>query len=460
MKSPGVDGGGAQPPGTVTYCAQDCLVTYELLASLRPRLDALSQGVYDFERACQAPALAMMLRGMRRDPMRAIEAVRVLGAQAREHQEALQRAGARFDYLKAWAPSPQALARWLYGELGLSVKRDRKTGQPTTNEEALGRLKADPKCPDDVVPLIDAVLALRAADKEREVLTQKADPDGRVRCSWSVGATETGRWSCSKSPMGGGGNFQAFGHEVRRAFVPDTGKVMIYADLKQAESNVVAHLAGDPAYVAAHLEGDTHTLVARRIWLDLGDQVDLRKECPPWDAKQPWRQWAKRVQHAANYGQSHVGMARLLHIPQREALNIQKAYFGAFRGIGAWHDRVKEELALRGELTSPLGRRRQFLGRPWDADTQREALAYLPQSTVGDLLNLGLLRAWEALDPHGVQFLAQGHDSVLFQCEEARAEEMRKVVVEMLQIPVVVGPRTMRIGADSKVGGDWGEASS
>ena len=59
--------------------------------------------------------------------------------------------------------------------------------------------------------------------------------------------------------------------------------------------------------------------------------------------------------------------------------------------------RSYKELQATGNLITPFGRRRQFWGRLDDEHYARKAIAYLPQSTIGDLLNKGLYRVWSEL---------------------------------------------------------------
>lgn len=445
------------------YCAQDCLVTGELVPLLQSKLDEDSRRIATFEHACQGPALTLMLRGIRRDPGRALEALRQQARAARELQATLPPAG--FTYGKDWCPSPLQLSKWLYGTLGLPGKRN-KDGQLSTNEDCLYRLKQDPKVGEEAVGWIDTVLELRRLDKDRQVLEQRTDSDGRLRASWNVGATETGRWSCSGNPTGGGGNLQALRHEVRAAFVPDPGMVMVQADLRTAESHTVAALAGDPAYIRAHETGDTHLQVCNILWPEKApwSDKDARLLRPEWRPDQPFRQMAKRVQHASNYGQTHFGMARTIRIPQAAAAALQRSYFRAFPGIQRWQGWTRDRVDTTGELTTPLGRRRQFLGRSKDKETHKEAIAHVPQSHVGDVLNLGLLRVWAALDPTPLQILAQGHDAILFQVPEQAAEQTLAGAQGLMEIPVqVLGidgiRRRLALGVGSKVGGDWAEVS-
>jgi len=111
-------------------------------------------------------------------------------------------------------------------------------------------------------------------------------------------------------------------------FIADPGKVLCYADLKQAESLTVAYLAGDEAYIEAHKSGDTHTFVARMIWPDLPwtgdiwkDKAWAKEHMPEWDPADghDFRFQSKRIQHGGNYGMSPYGVARVAHIPVAEA---------------------------------------------------------------------------------------------------------------------------------------------
>ena len=54
-------------------------------------------------------------------------------------------------------------------------------------------------------------------------------------------------------------------------------------------------------------------------------------------------------------------------------------------------------------VQTALGRYRTFFGHPQDGATHRKAVAFDPQSTVGDMLNLGLWLVWHELDRSGVR---------------------------------------------------------
>ena len=128
---------------------------------------------------------------------------------------------------------------------------------------------------------------------------------------------------------------------------------------------------------------------------------------------------------------------------------------GAFPGIRLWHDEVVKELQTTGNLITPFGRRRQFWGRLDDEHYARKAIAYLPQSLVGDILNLGLYRIWKELFKEGVEILGQVHDAVLGQCPIDKVDILIPKVLECLNNPIEVKGRKMMIPSDAEVGDSW-----
>lgn len=347
--------------------------------------------------------------------------------------------------------SPTQVLAFFNVALGLPVEYEiRKTPQgsvrtPSANDKALRkwaqrRMKgpginvrdASVQPVNLAAPFVSLILAIRDAVKTLSVLNMRLDPDGRAHCSYNVVGTENGRWSSSASCTGTGSNFQNIEGSLRRMFCADDGYRMVSTDLEQAESYVVAgtvwELTGDDTYWRAILSGDLHTTVARMAWPELDwndDPVHNRRV-----AEQPYpdlphysyRDIAKRVGHGSNYGGSSYGIAEAVGIPSHIVDDFQRRYFSAFRAISEWHDIVRNLLKDQRYLDTPLGRRRHFLRRPNEASTQREALAYIPQSTVGELLNLIMLKCFyrsklPPTDPSHlpIQLLLQNHDAFLFQ---------------------------------------------
>jgi DNA polymerase I-like protein with 3'-5' exonuclease and polymerase domains len=134
---------------------------------------------------------------------------------------------------------------------------------------------------------------------------------------------------------------------------------------------------------------------------------------------------------------------------------FQDRYFAAFPAHRQWHARVAQELWTNGHLTTLTGRRRWFFGRRNDDATIREAIAYNPQGSVGDILNTGMLAIWRL---GRVQLLLQIHDAILVQYPEEIEPEIIPLLLKTIQHPIQLKHnRTLLIPAEAKTGWNWGE---
>jgi DNA polymerase-1 len=151
-----------------------------------------------------------------------------------------------------------------------------------------------------------------------------------------------------------------------------------------------------------------------------------------------------------------------LNIPREQAQNFQDAYFRAFPEIPKWHTDIKIKLVTTRQITTPLGRRCFFPGRPTDNDTIKSAIAYGPQSTIGDILNLGFYRVWKLFDSwqnpkNPIQILTQVHDSILIQYDPKDEALLVPLVRDALQVPITINNQLCKIGVDVQVGWNWGK---
>jgi DNA polymerase-1 len=422
-------------------------------------LDEVTGRIYAFERGMQGPAMTLQCRGICVDEKACWKAVQEVEADEHKVEHVLNEI-AEVWWGKTLNPrSPAQLKVFLYEKLGLPPQRNKK-GDLFTSVEAIEALQK--KAPWAWM-ILQSVLRARELRKQLGFLNAKRSPDGKLRASFNVGATETGRWSSSKNCFWEGLNFQNVYKKLRYIFIPTPGRKMGNADLKQAESLVVAHLSGDKGYIAAHRTKDTHTAVAKMIWAEHPWPDDEEEEGvfarkPGYYRHFSMRDLAKRFQHGTNYGASEYAMGRILHIPLAEARKIINRYFSAFPGIATWHKSVKAELRRYGVLTTPLGRRRQFFDRVWEGQTQREGISYIPQSLVGDILNIGLYRVWREMDGDGLWLLNQGHDSILFEYDPAREDEILARVRELMEVEVEIKDEVVVIPVDIGTGGNWLEA--
>lgn len=440
------------------YNAMDASVTAEIREKTHVQLDNLTSKTYSFEKACLAPAMEMALRGIEVDLSERDRRVFILEDDARKLRDLLVEYGQALGYDEINANSPAQIKQVLYNDLNIPVqtKYDRKVKEEkvSTDREALEKVAASSLIGN---PIVKAILARRDAVKKLSVLRSGIDADNRMRFSFNVGGTETGRWSSSKNAFGGGMNAQNITEELRPIFVARKGYKLAYIDKEQAESRAVAFLSGCPAYTHACNSGDLHTTVTKLIWPGLdwtGDpKLDRAIADRQFYRNLSYRDMSKKGGHGSNYLGTPRTMAMHLKVEEKLIKDFQDAYFGAF-AIRPWHSAVAQELQLTGSLTTPFGRKRTFLGRLGDSSTLREAVAYVPQSLIADDLNSALLRLWAW---NKVDLLAQIHDAILFEYPEDRDDLVGEAKAIMEQPIRLLDDTLFSIPCDAAVGFNWGK---
>ena len=393
------------------------------------------------------PLLEISWRGMRVDQDARRAAVATYKEQEAQLRLDLDAAvGSHVDPL-----SPKQLMDWLYGQLGVkAVQRTRKrpTGQKvatsTLDEEAIKELLARPTLPQQARLPLSIVLRIRDIHKMvATYLEAPLDSDGRIRCGYSLTGTETGRLSSHATAFGTGTNLQNVPPGIARdVVVADPGCVFVQADLSQAEARVVAYLAREQRLIDVFNQGgDIHRRNAAAIF-----------KVPEAAVTIPQRSLAKKIVHASNYGMGIQKFARETGLPIAEAKRLREQYFATYPGIKRWHLSTEDTLLRTRILTTPYGRMRQFFG-PWGDDLVREGLAFVPQSTVADCLNQGLI-AYHEQGPG--EILLQVHDSVLVSVVESQQQEVVEALRHHLRQPILVNGAECVIPVDVKVGKSWG----
>lgn len=252
--------------------------------------------------------------------------------------------------------------------------------------------------------------------------------DGRMRCSYNICGTETYRFSSSKDAFGSGTNLQNIpkGGEdddselvlpnIRALFVPDPGHTFFDIDLSKADLRVVVWEADEKEMKAMLAEGrDPYVEVAREFYHD-----PTIKKVRDDGSENPKYRMFKSFCHGSHYLGTPQGLSQRLGLTVHEATRTQNWYFGKYPAIKRWQDRFIAEIKRTHSVSNKFGYRRHYFGRI-DDSTFREAIAWLPQSTVGCLIN----RIWVELHQTApvVEVLLQVHDSLAGQFPTDRAEE-------------------------------------
>jgi DNA polymerase-1 len=442
------------------YNGLDCCVTLEVLDVLLPQLDPHTAATYQFSRDLQGPCLEMSLRGVRVDGYRKSKVIEAFLDQLEVLEERLERIvneGVGMPYFN-WRSYPD-LQDLFYRRLGLPAVR--KKGRVTVDRGALEKLQGYVVA----APIIKHMTAMRDLHMKISKLKSGVDRDGRIRASYNIAGTSTGRLSSSFNQFGSGTNLQNVEESLRTIFIADEGMKLAKFDAKQGESFCVGaiewNLFGDPTYLNACESGDLHTYVSRLCEPKLGWTGNLREDRAiaerPYYRHHSLRKLCKSIGHGTNYRGGPKTLSALYKIDIPAIAKFQGMYFKTFPAHQRWHANVAQRLRDDGYIISLSGRKRWFFGRRTEDDTIREAIAFDPQCTLTDVVNRAMLRIWE----RGIaRIYMQDHDALTYQYPEELEDEIIPKIFALLkeEIPLKNG-RTLEIGYDCRVGWNKGEFS-
>jgi uracil-DNA glycosylase family 4 len=335
-------------------------------------------------------------------------------------------------------------------EMGIKLpttmrKRSDGTKESTESTDNKSLLKLARKYPEN--KFIQELREYRKLEKLRGTYGQvRLDPDNRMRFQITVAGTENGRFSSKQTPWGTGLNSQNLPREFRHVVVPDDGMTLMQVDLKQAELFMVAWLSQDEKLIDMLENGkDVHQLMADIVTEETGLQAD--------------RKLGKEINHATSYGIGPDKFAeRLLvrcgiSITRSDAKKIIDLRFREFPGIPKWQDLVAKRIREKRQLKNPFGRVRPFWGR-LDDSLVREALNFVPQSTVADVLNAAWIEIEKMSCFHTSHVIQQGHDSLLIQTSHVK--ECKKAIDEAFgKIKFVLWNKECQIPWEVSAGPNW-----
>jgi DNA polymerase I-like protein with 3'-5' exonuclease and polymerase domains/uracil-DNA glycosylase len=483
-----------------SYNCTDCVRTREVGEAELAVITQLNLvEVERFQQALFYPVLKAMLRGVRVD-----QKVRSRLAGEIQHEIA-NREAFLLDVLGTPLNinSPKQMCDLFYTVLGQPANRTRaKKGVPghlTCDDEALKKIG-------EREPILRPVLAAIADMRTLKVFLStfvlaRLDVDQRMRSSFNIAgnakvedsgkqsvfeksAPYTYRLSSSQNAFGGGCNFQnipsdkskSIGKAKQRAkeqgiefnlpnmktmYVPDQGMTFFDMDLDRADLQVVVWESEDEMLKAALKLGvDIHLLNV--FGIDRQDPPPLEElveSHPKYDEhrgpRKYKREFAKVFCHATNYGGGARTVAMHTGRTVHEIDQAQKAWFSSHPGIQRWHERTLAQVTKHHFIENRFGYRWHIFDRL--DGVLPEALAWVPQSTVGCYIN----RIWMAIHEQlpEVEVLIQVHDSLAGQFPSMHRVRLVKEIeaVSRIIIPyedplvIPVGIKTSDIS--------WGDCS-
>lgn len=423
-----------------SYCCTDCVKTFEIMEAqegllekhkLRPQADFLVKRLWP-------KVVNMMLRGVRVNPVEKLKA-------ATELEDAIKVRQDWLDFVVGYelnvSSTPQ-MKDFFHRQMGVKPKKNRKTKNISLDKHILKEVGETYTI---LLPLVETIEEIRSLRVFLQTFARAPlDWDGRMRCSFNIGGTETFRFSSDQNPFGSGTNLQNIPKgdrsstmkmpNMRKLFIPDEGYTICEIDLAGADAQVVAWEADDKMWKAAFRAGlKVHAVNAKDIFGELAG---------PDGKAEPYYTRTKGGGHATNYCGKPPTVAKALGIHVAEAQAFQDKWFARHPGVLKWHGRTEQNLATTRSVKNAFGFRRYYFERV--EDLLPEAVAWVPQSTIAIVANTILCNLEENTD---AQLLLQVHDSVVFQVKtETLVESLREIHKHVLITIPYPDPLIIKLG--------------
>ncbi len=340
--------------------------------------------------------------------------------------------------------SPKQLGKVLFEDMQLPHGKKTKTGW-STNADVLDKLRG--------VPIVADVLQYRQYAKLKSTyadgLLKAVSPDGRIRTSFQMTVTATGRLSSTEPNLQNIPTRTELGSQMRRMFVAAPGNVLVDADYSQIELRLLAHISGDEAMCRAFRSGeDFHTLTAARVF-----------HVEPQDVTPEMRRRAKAVNFGVVYGISPFSLSQDIGVTVAEAKKYMERYFQTYTGVRAYMDRIVEQARADGYVETLMHRRRALpelksSNHNLRAFGERVALNMPIQGTAADLMKLAMVRVERRLADEGLaaQLIMQVHDELIVECPEDEAARVQALLEEEMS-----GVMTLAVPlpAEAHCGKNW-----
>lgn len=432
------------------YAAEDADVTLRLHQHLKPRL-SIEGGTRVYERVDRPliPVVAQMERhGIKVDRAKLAKLSEEFAKEtARLEGEIHGLAGEEFT-----VGSPKQLGDILFDKLGYKGGRKGKSGQYSTDQAILEGLAAQG------AEIANKVLEWRQLSKLRstytEALQEAINPDtGRVHTSYSLVGAQTGRLSSTDPNLQNIPIRTPIGRQIREAFVPEEGNVLLAADYSQIELRLAAHMADVPELKEAFAHGeDIHARTAKEMYGTVDRDTRAR---------------AKTINFAILYGISRWGLAGRLGVTAEEAQEIIDTYFKRFPGIQSYIHETLESVREKGYSETLFGRKTWFpriksSNQAERQGSERAAINAPIQGTSADIIKRAMARMMPALEDAGlghVKMLLQVHDELVFELPEADVAAASPIIERVMSEAALPSVElSVPLGIEIGTGASWDAA--
>ena len=344
--------------------------------------------------------------------------------------------------------SPKQLGYILFEKLQLPHGKKTKTGW-STNADVLEKLR-------HAYPIVDDVLCFRQYTKLKSTyvdgLMKVIDMDGRIRTSFQMTVTATGRLSSTEPNLQNIPTRTELGSQLRRMFTAAEGCVLVDADYSQIELRLLAHMSGDKVMQASFLSGaDFHTATAAKVF-----------HVPEEDVTPELRRRAKAVNFGIVYGISAFALAQDIGVTVAEAKAYMDRYFETYSTLRQYMTDVVAQAEQDGYVQTMMHRRRPLPELKSSNFNLREfgkrvALNMPVQGSAADIMKLAMVRVHDRLKREGLRarLLMQVHDELIAECPAEEQAQVKRILTEEMEHAAAL---SVPLTVDTHCGKNWLEA--
>ncbi|MEG4072468.1 DNA polymerase I [Microcoleus sp. Pol14C2] len=454
------------------YCGMDVHTTFQLVGKLRAKLKeddrtsfpgkTLEGLLLEVEQPLEPVLAEMEYCGIRIDSAYLQELSQQLEKSLKEIEEkTYQAAGRKFNL-----GSPKQLSEILLEKIPDEFQkksRKTKTGY-STDATVLDKLQGDH-------PIVDDLLEHRTLSKLKstyvDALPQLVRAEtGRVHTDFNQTATGTGRLSSSNPNLQNIPIRTEFSRQIRKAFLPEEGWLMVSADYSQIELRILAHLSQEPVLIEAYQNNrDVHTVTAQLLF--------EKEEVTPDE-----RRFGKTINFGVIYGMGAIKFGRSMGKTSADGKKFIERFNQRYSKVFEYLEKVKKEAIALGYVTTILGRRRylkfesesllDLKGRnPQDIHSDRlksvsrddaqslRAAANAPiQGSSADIIKLAMIEVHKILQNYQARLLLQVHDELIFEVPPDEWEELQPKIRTAMENAL---PLSVPLIVDIHAGQNWME---
>ena len=326
--------------------------------------------------------------------------------------------------------SPKQLGDVLFNKMKLSEKpKKTKSGQFSTNESELLKLKGKHKIIDDILSFRTYQKLLTTYVNALPLLIDKHD--NRIHTTFNQTVTNTGRLSSSNPNLQNIPIRKSSGKDVRKAFIPsNSDHILMSADYSQIELRLIAELSDETNMIDAFLNNeDIHSSTASKVFNVSLDNVTSQM-----------RSSAKVVNFGIIYGVSAFGLSEQSTLNRKEASELIKIYFNMYPNLKLFIDNQIQFAREHGYVKTILGRKRylrninsrnSFIR----AHDERNAVNMPIQGSAADIIKLAMIKINNELNSRSLQskMVLQVHDELVFDVWLPEKDTIKQIVKENME---------------------------